>query len=493
MTKHVGLLASLLILAIRVAGAAEPPSTGARLLHFDNPNRIRDSYFVAFKNEADARAAMARSPNKALAVLSDVLPSTPANVEALSHALAGSVGARITLVVSRMPHLKGFSARMTEEQAKRLANDPRVKYIEANVLIEVTGSQTTGSARWHLDRIDQRDLPLNGAYKYDANALGYGTHAYIIDTGVRTTHSEFDVNSIWHFVQDCSIPNTDERCVTEFSGPCLDGVCIEDHKIWEDDPDAMDCFGHGTNIASLYGGLTRGVARLSHIHPVKFTDGCTKGGTPDSLLRALGYVAYYGGPSSIVVMAFVTSGSSTIDDAVSGLIDLGMTVVTGAGNAEADACNYSPARMSASSSVITVGAMNSSDARWVKSSSEGSNYGNCVTLFAPGQNVTGAGNASDTAVAAWDGTSQATPIVAGVAAILKTLDPLANNTEVKAGLLANVTNNTLTNIGANSPNKMLYSLVDGTDPNVPAPPAPGGSVPTPVFAAAVIVVPYLLM
>src|SRR5690606_4417293 len=148
-----------------------------------------------------------------------------------------------------------------------------------------------------------------------------------------------------------------------------------------------------------------------------------------------------------------------LDDAINSSVASGITYVIAAANHGADACNYSPGR---ASGAITVGATGSTDARAAYS-----NWGPCVDIFAPGTGITSAGISSDTATAVKNGTSMASPHVAGVAALLVQNEPSLSPSVVTDTVLYNATPGIVTNEGAGSPNLMLYSgLWDAVNPTI---------------------------
>lgn len=315
--------------------------------------------------------------------------------------------------------LKGFSASMSQARAARLAADPRVAYVEQNAVVRLNDTQS--NATWGLDRIDQRNLPLSTTYTYNTTASN--VNAYIIDTGIRTSHREFGGRA---------------TVGTDTIGGGQNG---------------QDCQGHGTHVAGTVGGRTYGVAKGVNLIAVRVLD-CNGSGTTAGVIAGVDWVTAHAVKPAVANMSLGGGANTALDDAVKKSIASGVSYTIAAGNGiilglPANACNYSPARVP---EAITVGATDRSDRR-----ASFSNYGTCLDLFAPGVDITSAWKDGDTATNTISGTSMATPHTAGAAALYLASHPSATPAQVRDALVNDATNGKVTDPRAGSPNRLLHS------------------------------------
>lgn len=309
--------------------------------------------------------------------------------------------------------LNGFAVEMSPEDAETLSLDFRVAYVEEDGV--VTADVTQSNPPWGLDRIDQRNRPLSGTYTY--NFTGSGVRVYVIDTGIRTTHTQFGGRA--------------SNVFDAFGGS------------------GADCNGHGTHVAGTIGGSTYGVAKSSLPRGVRVLD-CNGSGSNSGVIAGVDWVRVNRVNPAVANMSLGGGASSALDTAVNNLSNSGVPIAVAAGNSNANACNSSPAR---AANAITVGSTTTTDAR-----SSFSNFGTCLDLFAPGSGILSAWITSDTATATLSGTSMASPHVAGVAALYKQANPSASAATVRNAIVNGATTNVVTNAGTGSPNRLLYSL-----------------------------------
>jgi subtilisin family serine protease len=256
--------------------------------------------------------------------------------------------------------------------------------------------------------------------------------AYIIDTGIRATH-------------------------TQFAGRVISGFTAISDGLGTNDGN-----GHGTHVSGTVGGSTYGVAKNVTLVAVRVLDS-SGSGTNSGVIAGVDFVTsdHQAGQPAVANMSLGGGLSSALDTAVTNSINDGVTYAIAAGNSNVDACTTSPADVP---SAITVGATTISDAR-----ASFSNFGTCLDIFAPGNNITSSWNTSDTATNTISGTSMATPHVTGVAALFLETNPTASPATVTAAIINNATLNKVTSAGTGSPNRLLFSLLGAAPP----PPPPG--------------------
>ncbi|WP_428985479.1 S8 family peptidase [Streptomyces globosus] len=331
-------------------------------------------------------------------------------------AVARKYGATIDRTYSAA--LNGYSVEVSEAQARKLAADPAVKSVVQNRVFTIDGAQGTQPSppSWGLDRIDQRALPLNSSYTYPDKA-GEGVTAYIIDTGVRITH-------------------------TDFGGRASYGYDAVDN-----DNTAQDGHGHGTHVAGTVAGGAYGVAKKAKIVGVRVLNN-QGSGTTAQVVAGIDWVTRNAVKPAVANMSLGGGADSALDTAVRNSIASGVTYAVAAGNESTDASTKSPARVA---EALTVGSTTSSDAK-----SSFSNYGSILDIFAPGSSITSAWATGDTATNTISGTSMAAPHVAGAAALHLADNPASTPAQVAQALTAAATPNVVTGPGSGSPNRLLY-------------------------------------
>jgi len=325
--------------------------------------------------------------------------------------LAFRAGAEVTNVYAHA--LNGFSARMSDNQAVALADDPRVAFVEEDSMMFATVNQI--NPPWGLDRIDQRALPLNQTYSY--TSTGSGVNAYIIDTGIRTTHTQFGGRA----------------------SKVFDAI--------GDGQNGNDCNGHGTHVAGTVGGSTYGVAKAVRLFAVRVLS-CSGSGSTSGVIAGVDWVTRNHVSPAVANMSLGGGVSNALDTAVRNSIASGVTYSIAAGNSNQNAANSSPARVS---QAITVGASTQSDAR-----ASFSNFGSVVDIFAPGSGILSAYRTSDTATATLSGTSMAAPHVAGVAARYLQNNQGASPATVRNAIVNAATLNRLTGLPTGTANRLLF-------------------------------------
>ncbi|MEV6332614.1 S8 family serine peptidase [Streptomyces sp. NPDC051909] len=381
--------------ALGTSAVAAPAATAeGRILGEGKPNAIDGSYIVVFKDSEVPKA----------------------KVDAKARDLASKYNG---VLKRQYQHaLRGMAVQMTKTQAKKLAADPSVKYVEQNAKVSAAGTQNPVYT-WGLDRIDQRNMSLDGSYTYPNTASN--VRIYVIDSGIRTTHTVFGGRATWG---------------TNTTG---DGI-------------NTDCHGHGTHVAGTAAGNYHGVAKGAQLTAVKVL-GCGNSGDWAGAIAGIDWVTGDHDPGELAVanMSIQSEFYQAGNDAITASIADGVTYAVAAGNATRDACTISPA---STPNAITVGASTESDGRvgWT-------NWGSCLDLFAPGIGILSATAEDDYATAWWSGTSMASPHVAGVAAMVLSANPSFTPQQVRDTIVNGATNGVITDAGTGSPNKLLFAGV----------------------------------
>ncbi|MEF2528958.1 MULTISPECIES: S8 family peptidase [Streptomyces] len=324
--------------------------------------------------------------------------------------------------------LRGYAAEMTAAQAARVAADPAVSYVQQDGLHDASSTQT--DPPWGLDRIDQRDLPPDGRYTF-AETAGNVT-VYLVDSGLRTTHSQFQGRA-----------------------------SVGADKVG-DGRNGADCTGHGTHVAGTVGGRDFGVAKGVKLVAVRVTD-CRDKAATSAIIAAADWITAHAVKPAVVNMSINGGANSAEDEAIKRSIASGVTWVVSSGNGNTDACANSPGRIGAA---IVVNNSTSGDVR-----RSDSNFGPCTDLFAPGTSIPSAGYQSDTASRTLSGTSMAAPHVAGAAALFLAKNPGATPAQVQSALIAAASPGKVRSPGKDTPNRLLFT--GGSQQS----PAAGGSTP----------------
>jgi subtilisin family serine protease len=329
-------------------------------------------------------------------------------------AVAGDHGVQPDYVYSHV--LNGFAGAMSTAARSGLLRDARVLRVEPDGIARTTATQS--NATWGLDRTDQRALPLSGTFTY--SNTGSGVNAYIIDTGLLYTHSDFGSRASFGY--------------DAFGG------------------NGSDCNGHGTHVGGTVGGTTYGVAKSVALIAVRVLD-CGGSGTWSGVIAGMDWVTANHKKPAVANMSLGGGASSSVDDAARRMIAAGVVTTIAAGNGnqggkEQDACKYSPARVTEG---LTIGATAKTDAK-----TSWSNYGSCVDFFAPGASITSAWYTSNTATNTISGTSMAAPHVAGVAALYLQTFPGASVAAANQALYDKTTKGIVTN-SKTANNHLLFS------------------------------------
>lgn len=315
--------------------------------------------------------------------------------------------------------IKGFAAKIPDAAINGLRKNPNVKLVEQDQTVQATATMVPAS--WGQDRVDQSSLPLDNVYTY--NSTGAGVHAYVIDTGIRSTHSQFE-----------------GRVSSDGYSSIADGY------------GATGCNWHGTHVAGTIGGATVGIAKGVTLHSVRVLD-CNGSGTVASVIAGVDWVTSNKITPAVANMSISGGKSDALNAAIQNSVSAGVVYAVAAGNSASDACGYSP---SSEQSVVTVGATTNQDTQ-----ASYSNWGTCVDIFAPGSSIYSAVSTDDYSMGYANGTSMATPHVAGVAALYLQQNPSASPSQVTDAIKNGASKNYLGSLGTGSANLLLNSLFNG--------------------------------
>ena len=372
-----------------------------------------NSYVVVYKNNPNQKKIFLT--NQSVANEKIAAQAIYASAQQIAHVYGASVGTTYTSALQGFSIIVPFQNK--EKFLQETRNNPMVASVEKDLSIRLNSLavNTQTPVVWGLDRVDQEALPLNNNYQYLYD--GSGVNAYVMDTGVRATHSEFI-----------------GRIKPGFSA-------IADGR------GTTDCAGHGSHVSGIIGGSTYGVAKNVMITPVRVMD-CGGGGSLSQLLAGIDWIVKNGKLPAVVNMSIGSNPSEALDQAVANAVKAGFVFVTSAGNVAGDSCLQSPAR---SYEVINVGSSDNKDGK-----SYFSNYGECIDLFAPGSDIRSAWFNSDTEVRDLSGTSMSAPYVSGVVALYLQMNPKATPLQVRYALYNSANQNKMTGfIGDKSPNRLL--------------------------------------
>jgi subtilisin family serine protease len=419
--KKITILSLALAAGLMAVGTFLPVKTSGQQSKFRSSARpIANQYIVVLNEDIVGRAALG------------------IEVETEAQRLSSDYGGEVRNIYSSA--LKGYSVTMSAYQAETLSRDERVAFVEEDSQVSIASTQT--NAGWNLDRVDQRNLPMDTNYTY--TGTGAGAHVYIVDTGVRVTHQDFGgrANVVFDAINDGQ----------------------------------LDCNGHGTHVAGTVGGATYGVAKGVSIHSARVLR-CDGSGQISDIVAAIDWITAHRINPAIVNISITAGGAiPSMETALSNSFASGVLYTVSAGNTADDACNYSPGRTPVA---ITVGATWQIDER-----APYSTYGPCVDIFGPGYEIVSAGNASDTATRQLNGTSMAAPLVAGVAAIYRAANPSATAATTSQAVLNNATAGLVTSAGAGSANRLIFAWLNGAPPPPPPTPTPTPTAtPTPAPTA----------
>jgi len=379
----------------QLAAARSQPAAADVIRHAGAPDAIKDSYIVVLKEGRNGTGGTAGN--------------------GADTAVAGVAGRhQVAAERTYRAALTGFAATMSEQRARQLAADPDVAYVEQNQVMRASTEQVNPGS-WGLDRIDQLNLPLNSRYGYPDDGASR-VRAYVIDTGIRTTHAQFG-----------------GRATSGFDA--VDGGTAD------------DCNGHGTHVAGTIGGATYGVAKRVRLVAVRVLN-CAGSGTTAGVIEGVDWVTDHAVRPAVANMSLGGGKSTALDDAVNRSGSSGVSYFVAAGNDFGqNSCNLSPA---GASMAITVAATDRTDRR-----ASFSNIGPCVDVFAPGVDIISAWRTSDTATNTISGTSMASPHAAGVGALILQVRPTLPTAQLSGRMLSASTAGKVSDAGSGSRNYLL--------------------------------------
>ncbi|WP_328423261.1 S8 family peptidase [Streptomyces sp. NBC_00443] len=382
-----GLTAVTCVVALSATTMPAHAAPEGQILGAGDPGSVSGSYLVTLKGGTKAPSTAGKS-------------------------LAEKYGAKISHTYGTV--LNGYAVQADERQAKRLAADSRVASVVQDTRVTLDHTQKNPPS-WGLDRIDQRNLPLDRSYTWPESAGG-GVTVYVIDTGIRISHKDFGGRASygWDFVGN--------------------------------DRTASDGNGHGTHVAGTIAGKRYGVAKNAKVVAVRVLDNAGGGSTAD-VIAGIDWVTRHARKPAVANVSLGGYRNTQLDAAVRNSIASGVTYTVAAGNDGLPAGRYSPAAVR---EAITVGATDRKDAR-----AGFSNFGSALDVFAPGVSITSASYANDTGKVTYSGTSMAAPHTAGAAALYLADHPKAKPAQVSKALVAQAATGKVSGRGLGSPNKLL--------------------------------------
>lgn len=358
-------------------------------------------------------------------------------VSALEQEYLEMQGVKKEIVSFNLGNLKGYSGFLDEKRLKEIRSNPLVKFVEQESVFSVSEFDVQKDATWGLARVSQRELKPSTSYYYD-NEGGKGVTAYVIDTGIKTDHEDFEDRASWGSVLPFPYFKFDDN-------------------------------GHGTHCAGTIGSKTYGIAKNVELVAVKVMNALGSGVTSD-IVKGIEFVVNAhkellsakkkGYKGATINMSLGGGELTALDMAVNAAAAAGVHVAVAAGNDNQDACTGSPAR---ADGPVTVGASNNADDK-----ASFSNWGSCVDLFAPGEDILSTFTWSETTL--MSGTSMATPHVVGLLSYFASLYPevgseysktLVLPAELKQKLIKYGTKGVLKLLDAASPNILAYNGAGG--------------------------------